>query len=71
MSGVFWQDSEHINIADLFAIGRPIPTACRADWNILVDNEIETVRIKIGLVNNVVVGILNGSAEVYKCFVHD
>ena len=71
MSGVFWQDGEHINIADLFAINRPIPTARCADWNILVDNETEAVRIKIGLVNNVVVGILNGSAHVYKCCVHD
>ncbi len=71
MSGVFWSDCEHINIADLFAADTHLPTARRANWNTLVANETEAVRVKIGLVNNVVVSILNGSADVYKCCVHD
>ena len=58
--------SKHINVTDRFATVVSIPTARRADWYVVVDNEAETVRIKVGLVDNVSIRILGGSPFIYS-----
>ena len=70
MSGVLWKYGEHINVTDLFATEVPIPSARRAYRCVLVDNKAETVRIKVGSVDNVSIRILEGSTFIYKCRVH-
>ena len=70
MPSVLRKHSEHVNVADRFTTEVPIPSARRADRYILVDNKTETVRIKVGLVDNVSIRILGSPALVYKRPIH-
>jgi hypothetical protein len=70
VSSVLWKHSEHINVADRFATETPIPSTRRANRDIFMNGEAESIRIEIRLVNNVSVRIFGGSALVYEGFVH-
>lgn len=70
MPSVFGEHGEHIDVANRFAMKGFLPRTRRADRNIFVNDETETVWIEIGLANNVSVGILSGSPLVYEGAVH-
>jgi hypothetical protein len=68
---MFRKHCEHINIATRFTTVPSLPRTRGADLHAFVNNEKESIRIEIGLVDNVSVGILGGSTLIYENSVHD
>ena len=67
---MFWEYCEHINVAIRLTVDPLLPCTCSADLYAFVNDEIESVWIEIGLVDNVGVGIFGGSTFVYEGTVH-